>query len=112
MYPVEVRKKHALSITYFLVNSTFGEDVEKLYKGFKRHDVDVDALQTSVTLHNQIESNRASQRGPRGGSSFRGARAGFNARGYGSYDAPRGRPFGYGYGYVHDHYTTTTLLNR
>ena len=87
-----------------MVNSTFGEGVEKLYKGFKRHDVDVEALQASVTLHNQIESNRSSQRSPRGGSSFRGVRGGFGTRGYGSYSAPRGRAPGYSYGYVHDHY--------
>ena len=87
-----------------MVNSTFGEGVEKLDKGFKRHDVDVEALQASVTLHNQIESNRSSHRSPRGGSSFRGVRGGFSTLGYGSYSAPRGRALGYSYGYVHDHY--------
>ncbi len=82
-----LQEEHSLLV----VNSTFGEGVEKLYKGFKRRDIDVDALQASVLLHNQVESNRQNPRGntrgrPRGAyggyPSYRGAFSGGRGRGY------------------------------
>ena len=38
-----------------LVTSTFGDSVERLYKGFKKRDVDVEALRASVLLSNQMD---------------------------------------------------------
>ena len=34
-----------------MVNSTFGESVEKLYKGFRRRDVDVDAYNYNSSIY-------------------------------------------------------------
>ena len=38
-----------------LVTSTFGDSVERLYKGFKKRDVAVEALRASVLLSNQMD---------------------------------------------------------
>ena len=41
-----------------MVNSTFGEGVERLYKGFRHREVDVDALQALVMLHKQVNNTK------------------------------------------------------
>ena len=67
-----------------MVNSTFGGGVERLYKRFKRRDIDVDALQVSVVLHNQIEDNRTQRgRGRASGCYCCSAGRVFNSRGRG-----------------------------
>ncbi len=76
-----LQEEHAL----LMVTSTFGEGVEKLYKGFQRRNIDVDALQASVTLNNQMEANSSRSRGRgRGGFNSFSGRGGYG-RGRSSY---------------------------
>ena len=88
-----------------LVNGSFGEGVEKLYRNFRRHTSQftpdaLDALQAAVNLNNHNYNSENRGRGRGRGNGFRG---GYNPRGRGSYFNPSGNQYRVPYGRGQDH---------